>query len=101
MSSFFGVDGRFRLHGGGRGRVFVVSGLLYDPTTQGVAVARNNILTYDDGIGRVLYDATENYSWPAVVFTGVCQWTGDYGIADDGGSVVWVRPYTAVFEGMI
>jgi hypothetical protein len=101
FATFFGVTGRFRLHGGSRGRMFMVSGLLYGPTSGDVAAARNTILSYDDGIARTLVDV-EGTSWTNVVFTGAFEWVGDYGVFDDGsGNVVWARPYTAVFEGMI
>lgn len=101
VSAFFGVSGTFSTFGGTRGRSFRVTGLLGGATPEAVAAARDTLLSYDDGIGRVLYDPVENVSWPQVVFTGAFRWTGPFGAAATAGSTLWVRPYECLFVGRV
>jgi hypothetical protein len=69
VNEFFGVTGTQSLYGGGRGRVFLISGVLAPDSglPEDLAAMRDLILSYDDGIGRILVD-TLGGIWPAVVF---------------------------------
>ena len=96
VNEFFGVTGRQRLWGGGRGRIFVVEALFFGANRAAVDALRNTLLSYDDGIGRVLTD-TGGTAWPAVVFTGQYNPTGGY-VYGHGGLLL---PYRAHFEGML
>jgi hypothetical protein len=92
LNEFFGVTGMQSLFGGGRGRVFLVSGVLLGGDDGTLASLRDLILTYDDGVGRVLVD-TLGDAWPSVVFRRFQP--GDRVL---GG---WVLPYKAQFDGLI
>ncbi len=95
ISAWFGVNGLVRLHGGGRGRLFEVAGVLVAPDPGTLAELEALIRSYDDGIGRVLVD-TKGVSWPMVVFH-LYRPEGRW-MAAVGG---YAQPYKAVFEGLI
>lgn len=66
-TEFYGLHGLYMTFGGSRGRMFFVEGILNavdDPTLDNWVAT---ILSYDDGVGRVLVD-TRNQAWPEVVF---------------------------------
>jgi hypothetical protein len=101
LAAFFGLTGVFSLYGGGRGRVFLCKGTLIDTDPSGLSSQVGNILSYDDGIGRVLVDTWGN-SWPAVVFrqfepTGPILWVPN----DTGGAPGASVEYGMIFEGRI
>jgi hypothetical protein len=96
-NAFFGISGVQSLYGGGRGRVFLISGLLVGTDAADLAANRDLFLSYDDGIARDLVD-TFGITWPQVVFghfqqtDRILQLAGDLGLC---------FPYRAVFEGRI
>lgn len=96
VNAFFGVSGVQTLWGGNRGRIFTVNAVAAGANAAAVDAKRDTLLSYADGIGRVLVDDV-GASWSYVIFTGQFQFTGPYGVA--GGLVV--RPYTAVFRGNV
>lgn len=97
VSAFFGVNGRFSLWGGGRGRVITVSGVLTAASYPLLAAAEGLLLSYDDGVARVLYDSVRQVSYPHVVFTGAYRRTGRPGPTVGGVA----QPYSAVFSGLL
>ncbi len=62
VAAFFGLEGRERQDGGGRGRVALVSGVLQGTGTAGLAFAETLFRSYHDGVPRVLVD-TLGLSW--------------------------------------
>lgn len=95
-NSFFGVSGTQSLYGGGRGRVFLIRGLLVGPTVQAVNDAEAAFLNYADGIARTLVDP-RGRTWPNVVFRGEFRPdpNGPYPAVNG-----WALPYKAVFHGL-
>jgi len=100
VNSFFGISGTQLVWGGGRGRAFFVTGVLVGSDLSDLATAEALLLSFDDGIGRVLVD-NWGRSWPSVVFTGqyqpdpqgpkpLCDGSGGYGL-----------PYRAVFQSQL
>ncbi len=68
-NAFFGVTGTQALYGGGRGRVFEITGLLVGASQADVIAAENTLLSYADGIARDFVD-TKGRTWPQVIFKG-------------------------------
>jgi hypothetical protein len=95
-NTYFGVSGAQALHGGGRGRVFVISGILLSPTLEGLNAAEGAFHNYADGVARMLVD-NRGRSWPNVIFRG--EFTPD----PRGPQVTpsgWALPYRAIFYGL-
>ena len=67
INEFFGLSGMQSLYGGGRGRVFFIEGVFVGDNTS-INAAVSTLLSYDDGVGRVLVDSFDN-AWPNVVFS--------------------------------
>lgn len=97
LNAFFGASGVQRLWGGGRGRAFLVSGLLVGSDIADLTAAEANFRSYDDGIARVLTD-TWGRSWPRVVY-GTMEPTDR--ILQLAGGLGLCMPYRALFEGLI
>lgn len=97
VNAFFGVSGVQSVYGGGRGRMFMISGLLVGEDHPAVDAAEATLLSYDDGIARVLVD-TCGRTWSNVVFTGDYQPDpmGRRPLVDGSG---WGLPYRATFRG--
>lgn len=94
--AFFGVSGTQVLDGGGRGRAFLIRGVLTAPTLQGLNAIEARFLDYADGIARVLVD-NRGRAWPNVVFRG--EFVPDpRGVVPAGSG--WALPYRAVFHGL-
>ena len=91
-NEFFGVNGKQALFGGSRGRMFFIDGVLYGSTGSTLAAAIGLILSYDDGVGRVLVDSY-GVSWPSVVFR---KFTPSERVLPG-----YFLPYKAVFEGLL
>jgi len=105
VEAFFGVPGVMSVYGGHRGRIFQVSGVLFDEDLDTLN-ALENVFTpgvdgsMADGVARDLFD-TRGRTWTNVVLLGGFQpdpmgprpgaWNGDSG---------WVLPYRAVFHGL-
>lgn len=68
-SSFFGVHGIDVVFGGSRGRTFDVRGLLLGSYPGDLRAAVATLLSFADGVPRVLIDS-DGVAWPDVVFTG-------------------------------
>ncbi|WP_165251179.1 hypothetical protein [Paludisphaera soli] len=102
INAFFGVDGVQALHGGQRGFVVLVSGVLFD-LTPNAAIARETILLgYRDGIARTLVD-NFGTTYLDVVFDGAYQrWEQGVKPAYLGPAAVggWAIAYKAVFRGL-
>src|SRR4051812_2856382 len=69
INAFFGVSGQQMIFGGGRGRVFMISGVFIGSDLSDLAAAEAALLSYDDGIARTLTDPWGR-SWPYVVSSG-------------------------------
>jgi len=97
VNSFFGISGSQVVWGGTRGRAFFITGVLIGQDIPSLAAAEAILLSYDDGISRVLTD-TWGRDWPAVVFTGNYQPDpmGPRPAAGDG-FFGWALPYRATF----
>jgi hypothetical protein len=97
VNAFFGVTGTQSVYGGGRGRTFMVSGVLVAADLSALDAAESTLLSYDDGLARVLTD-TWGRNWPDVVFTGEYQPDpmGPRPLADGSGVGL---PYRCTFRG--
>lgn len=95
-NSFFGVSGTQTLFGGGRGRTFLIRGLLLGASIGDLNSAEAVIQSYADGIGRTLVDP-RGRTWLNVIFRG--EFTpdprGPYPTANG-----WALPYKAIFHGL-
>jgi hypothetical protein len=96
INSFFGVDGTVAVYGGSRGRVFHIEGVLFGGDLSELLAAEAFLLSYADGIGRVLVDDSGR------VFGNV-YYRGEYIPSPDGPK--WTDqgvclPYHAVFYGL-
>jgi hypothetical protein len=96
INTFFGVTGTQTLYGGGRGRMFLVRGILLGSTLTDLNGAEALFQSYADGISRALVDP-RGRSWLNVIYRGefVPDTRGPYPTA--GG---WALPYRAVFHGL-
>jgi hypothetical protein len=105
QDAFFGVPGILSLFGGTRGRMFQVSGVLFDvdlPSLNG----DEDVFTpgvsgsLADGVARPLFD-TRGRTWANVVYLGqfhpdpIGPRPGAW-----GSGVGWILPYRAVFHGL-
>lgn len=81
---------------GGRGRRFTVYGVLLGDSPAGVMEAEALLLSYADGVARVLVD-TQGRAWPNVLFPGVYRPDREGPKATDGG---WCLPYSCELEGL-
>lgn len=96
VDAFFGVTGNVSLFGGGRGRVFEVTGVFVGEDLASAVAAEDLLLSYADGIARQFSD-TQGRSWPNVIFRGEYQPdpTGPK-ITDFG----WCLPFRCVLHGL-
>jgi hypothetical protein len=96
VNTFFGVSGTQTLFGGGRGRVFLIKGVLTGATIQALNAAETAFQNYADGVARTLVDP-RGRTWPNVIFRGefVPDSHGPYSTAEG-----WALPYKAVFHGL-
>jgi hypothetical protein len=95
INEFFGTTGMQSLFGGGRGRVFLIEGVLGADSTSDLNSAIALILSYDDGVGRVFEHPIWG-AWPSVVFR---RWIPGERFLFSGGN--WYLPYKAQFDGLI
>ena len=95
-NSFFGVTGTQTLYGGGRGRMFLVSGVLVGNSLTALNAAEATLQGYADGIARPLVDPRGRV-WENVLYKGefVPDPKGPYPTPDG-----WALPYRAVFHGL-
>lgn len=93
--TFFGQGGVFSLYGGSRGRVFLVSGFLFGADLGSLDAARDNLWSFDDGVGRELVDNL-GHSWPLVVYKQFSQ----QDIIRPGPGGYYLK-YSLVFEGRL
>ncbi|MGC8638728.1 MAG: hypothetical protein ACP5XB_02485 [Isosphaeraceae bacterium] len=95
-NAFFGVSGTQSLYGGGRGRTFLIRGMLLGTTIEDINAAEAVFQSYADGTARTLVDP-RGRAWPNVTFRGefTADPRGPYPTA--GG---WALPYKAVFYGL-
>ncbi len=93
---FFGVTGLNSLYGGGRGRSFLVAGVLVGPDVATVIAAEGILLSYADGITRTFVD-TQGRVWPNVIFEGEYQASPEGPMSTDFG---WCLPYHCVLHGL-
>ena len=94
--SFFGVSGMTSLFGGGRGRIFEITGLLVGYDLPSVIVAEGALLACADGIARTFID-TQGRAWPNVIFEGEYQPSPDGPKPTDFG---WCLPYRCILHGL-
>jgi hypothetical protein len=96
INTFFGVSGTQSLYGGGRGRMFLIKGILTGSTIQDLNAAEVVFDSYADGVARTLVDP-RGREWPNVIYRGEF-------IPDSRGpyttSIGWALPYKAVFHGL-
>jgi hypothetical protein len=95
-AAFFGVSGTQVLDGGGRGRVFLIRGVLTATSLAALGAAESKFHDYADGVARVLID-NRGRVWPNVVFKGEFTPDGRGAISTGPG---WALPYRAVFHGL-
>lgn len=95
ISAFFGVTGTQTLFGGGRGRAFMVRGVMTGSIPADLRASEILVQSYADGVARILVD-TYGYTWPNVIFKGEFQYQGPMGFAAGGVA----REYRAVFYGL-
>jgi hypothetical protein len=105
INAFFGISGTQSIWGGQRGREFLIQGVFVGTSWDELAAAEQILLSYDDGIARVLTD-TWGVSWPSVIFQSHYQRQGKpvFGSTQgDGGVIVPVvyQPYKATFHGLV
>jgi hypothetical protein len=96
VNHFFGVSGSVTLYGGGRGRVFLVSGVLTSDNLADLNSAEAVLLSYADGIARSLVD-TRGRTWANVIFRGEFRPDSRGPKPTDTG---FCLPYRAVFHGL-
>jgi hypothetical protein len=96
VNTFFGISGTQTLFGGGRGRLFLIKGVLTTTTIQALNAAETTFQNYADGVARTLVDP-RGRTWPNVIFRGefVPDSHGPYPTAEG-----WALPYKAVFHGL-
>jgi hypothetical protein len=96
VNTFFGVSGTQTLFGGGRGRTFLIRGILLGATMADLNAAEATFTSYADGVSRTLVDP-RGRAWPNVIFRG--EFTPDpKGPYPSVGG--WALPYRAVFYGL-
>jgi hypothetical protein len=95
-NTFFGVTGTQTLYGGGRGRTFLITGVLVGGTLATLNAAESMFEDFADGIARPLTDP-RGRTWPNVIYKGefVPDPKGPYPTLDG-----WALPYRAVFHGL-
>jgi hypothetical protein len=98
LNAFFGLTGNQSLFGGGRGRGFLISGLLSSDSPGDCVAAESLLLSYADGLARAFTDPL-GITWSNVCFYGEYQRTGNpqYLIVPGQG---WVMPYKCVLIGL-
>jgi hypothetical protein len=96
VTTFFGVNGTQTLYGGGRGRMFLVRGILLATTTAELNAAEASFQSYADGVARTLVDPRGRV-WTNVLFRGEFHPDPRGPYATPGG---WALPYRAVFHGL-
>lgn len=96
VNTYFGINGTQSLYGGGRGRMFVIRGVLQGATMADLNAAEAAILAYADGVARTLVDP-RGRRWANVLFRGEFQPDPRGPLATAGG---WAMPYRAIFHGL-
>jgi hypothetical protein len=96
VNTFFGVSGTQTLYGGGRGRMFLVRGILLGAALADLNAAEANFLSYADGVARTLVDPRGRV-WPNVLFRGEFQPDPRGPYPTPSG---WALPYRAIFHGL-
>ena len=96
INTFFGVSGTQSLYGGGRGRMFLIKGILIGTTIQDLNAAEAVFDSYADGVARTLVDP-RGREWPNVIYRGefIPDSRGPYATAAG-----WALPYKTVFHGL-
>jgi hypothetical protein len=96
INTFFGVSGTQALYGGGRGRMFLIRGILIGSTIEDLNYAEACFQNYADGVARTLVDP-RGRTWLNVIFRGefIPDSRGPYPTANG-----WALPYKAVFHGL-
>jgi hypothetical protein len=96
LNAFFGVTGTQTLFGGGRGRLFLIRGILLGSTIAELNSFEAVFQGYADGVARTLVDP-RGRSWPNVIFRGEFVPEPGSPFPTTGG---WALPYRAVFYGL-
>jgi hypothetical protein len=96
VDSYFGSDGKTMLWGGTRGRTFEVKGVLFGVDIPSLIAAEAFLLSYADGITRVLVDPVGRV-FPNVYFAGEYVPSPEGPKWNDQGVIL---PYTATFRGL-
>lgn len=97
IAAFFGVTGVQSMTGGGRGRAFMIQGVLPGLNPALCVEAELYLLQFADGIARSLID-TVGIVWPNVVFHAEYQRVGGFLVNCTGGG--WLLPYRCVMHGL-
>lgn len=93
---YFGQPGMASLFGGGRGRIFEVTGVLVGPDLPTVIAAEAALLTYADGVARTFVD-TQGRAWANVIFEGEYRPSSEGPKPTDFG---WCLPYRCILHGL-
>jgi hypothetical protein len=96
VTSFFGVSGSLTLYGGGRGRLFLVAGVLTAASIPDLNATESLLLSYADGVARTLID-TRGRAWLNVIFRGEFRPDPRGARPTDQG---WCLPYKLVLHGL-
>ena len=72
INEFFGITGVQTLFGGGRGRTFMISGVLVADDIPGINVVEAALLSFADGLPHTLVD-NRGRVWQNVIFRGEYQ----------------------------
>jgi hypothetical protein len=96
--AFPGINGVAALGLGGRGRTFMVTGLLIGPDLFTVISAEAALLSFADGVTHTFMD-TQGRAWPNVIFEGHYRPhpEGPRPLADDSG---WCLPFQCTLTGL-
>ena len=100
QAGYFGLDGTTSLHGGTRGRIFEVTGVLISSVsgldTSDLVAQEALIDTYRDGIGRIFTDS-KGAAYPFVILR-LYQPVGPWGFVAGGFPA---QAFKAILEGML
>jgi hypothetical protein len=97
INAFFGANGQQTLHGGSRGRMFMISGVFAGSSLYDIANAEAALLSFADGQPHTLVDNLGRM-WTNVIFRGEYQPFAEGPRLLAGGG--WCLPFKCVLEGL-
>ncbi|MGO9463086.1 MAG: hypothetical protein ACLQIB_04405 [Isosphaeraceae bacterium] len=97
FNAFFGINGQQTLHGGSRGRTFLISGVFAGSSFYDITNAEAALLTYADGQPHTLVDNLGR-TWANVIFRGDYEPFAEGPRPLAGGG--WCLPFKCVMEAL-